>query len=292
MFPVLGRPPSHDPRYWVRQQEEDAGRKKGQAAPWGGFVLPRSSSLDSALDTGEAQPLACDPQAPAMMPVFQLRDEALGWGRRQRGPCPCSSLSTELGSDGSQIHARIRGPSEGGNLPLSIRPHPWKLTRRWALLKPEKKWSRLGAFTTAQASYHRPGEIVLHEVVSGLNSGPGLPGRPEVSHRQTPRTWGPGHHQTPPSWRSHLALPTPPPQPKTLACWGPSGLAWRRGWCLSHSSVLSKGKVAPGSHVGLPPRPRPGTGWCTSFGSSHAVWLQAGLSLRKPVCCPEREGQG
>lgn len=148
MFPVLGRPPSHDPRYGVRQQQEDAGREEGQAAPWGGFVLPRSSSLDSALDTGEAQPLACDPQAPAMMPVFQLRDEALGWGRSWRGPCPCSSLSTELGSDGSQIHARIRGPSEGGNLPLSIRPHPRKLTRRWALLKPEKKWSRLGAFTT------------------------------------------------------------------------------------------------------------------------------------------------
>lgn len=49
-------------------------------------MLPRSSSLDLALETGEAQPLACDPQAPAMMPVFQLRDEALGWGRRQAVP--------------------------------------------------------------------------------------------------------------------------------------------------------------------------------------------------------------
>ena len=103
----------------------------------------------------------------------------------------------------------------------------------------------------------------MREVVSGLNSGPGLPGRSEVSHRQMPRARGPGHHQTSPPGAPIWCYPPPTPKLKHLlagnqAYWpgGGAGVShtplscprgkWHQGpmWACHHA----RGQALAGVH--------------------------------------------
>ena len=96
--PVLGVAPAPTPRL-VRQQQEDIGRS--------GVVLATSSLLDLALKMARLSLWLVTPQVPAAMPKFWLRDEVPGRGHGQQGHQLHTSLSAELGSDGSRTHTRM-----------------------------------------------------------------------------------------------------------------------------------------------------------------------------------------
>lgn len=179
--------PQPCPHYWVRQQQEDAGREEGWAASRSGFVPGIFPSPDSALERRSLCLWLTVSRPWCTLPIPLCTGETSRWGGGQRGLVLllCSlhragvggNLWSTQGSEASQRKATCQEIFS-----LISQHHQGRVSS----LNQERSNPSLWVLATCPGWTLGPKEVLLNELVSGLNSGLGLPGRSEM-----PRTRGP-----------------------------------------------------------------------------------------------------